>query len=77
MDITLTIIAVNMTVQTMIALFLIYHHYHYKATQTRFIKDTLNQFVDILGVLEKNVGNEYKNMVTRLGFINRKCPQKS
>ncbi len=54
------------------AVFLVYHHYHYKATQARFIKDTLNQFVDIIGTLERNVGDEYKNVVARLGLISQK-----
>lgn len=72
MDTLLFIIAFNMTIQTLMAGFLLYHHYNYKATQSRFIKDTLNQFVDIIGVLEKNIGNEYKNVLTRLGIFNQK-----
>lgn len=77
METVLLIIAFNMTVQTLIATFLVYHHYHYKATQARFIKDSLNQFIDIIISLEKNVGNEYKNMITRLTFLSQLNPQKS
>lgn len=66
MDFLLLIIALNMSVQTFLALFLVYHHYNYKATQSQFIKDTLNQFVDIIGNLEQHIGNEYKNAVKML-----------
>ena len=72
MEYIFVIIAFNMTVQTIIACFLVYHHYNYKATQARFIKATLNQFVDIICTLEKNVGDEYKNVVARLGLVNQK-----
>ncbi len=69
MEYVLSIIAFNMCVQTCLAIFLVYHHYNYKAVQAKFIKDTINQFMDIIGDLEQNVGTEYLKIITQLKKI--------